>query len=557
VATLCAQLEGIPLAIEMAAARARLLTPAQMLSQIEHRFDFLVSRQKNVAERHRTLWAAIEWSYHSLPAELRRFFARLSVFRGGWTLEAAEALTKDESGRRKDESKTHSFPPSSLILHPLEALAQLQTHSLILAEEADGAMRYRMLETLREFAGEHLIGEERRTTLQRHAHYFLRLAQEAEPHLMGAQQAAWMARLQAEHDNLRAVLTWCLSETEEEEGEEEASAALAPPLLALQLIGSLWIFWARHGNYQEGRFWVERVLGRPETQARTALRAKALNGAGGLAYNQGDLQAALTLLREAGAIRREVGDRAGMAGSLNNIGQILQMLGDLPAARKQYEEALAYFRGSDDRIREATILNNLGTVLLDMADFDAAARCFHEALALNRALDNPVEESAALVNLSNIAYLRADYAAARALLEQALPICRAAGFRYMEANQVSSLGAVLCEQGDYARARMLMVEAVRIRQEIGAWRDLPQLLDNFARLALKTQQFRRAAMLYGAISALRRAGGLHVPELTREQHEANIALTRAGAGEQAFAECWQQGEVLSLEQAVALALQPS
>jgi non-specific serine/threonine protein kinase len=251
----------MPLAIELAAARAQVLTPTQMLSQLGKRFEFLVSRKRGVTERQRTLRAAIDWSYRLLPTELQQFFAGLSVFRSGWTAEAAEAVTGEPLA--------------------LDYLAQLRECSLVLADDTGQEMRFRMLDTLREYAGEKLTEAGAVPAVrQRHAEFFLRFVEEGQ----GIEQPGWLDRLDIENDNLRAALDYCL--------QDDSEAGAARVELALRLAGLLWRFWLRRGHWSEARRRLAAVLERTQNAAPTKVRAEALAGAGEFAYAQSDYAAA-------------------------------------------------------------------------------------------------------------------------------------------------------------------------------------------------------------------------------------------------------------------------
>ena len=267
ITALCSRLEGIPLALELAAARAKALTPGQMLTQLEHRFDFLVSHQRDAEPRHHTLRAALDWSCDHLPTDVRRHYAAFSVFRGGWTIEAAEAVAETMSA-----------------LHPLEQLRDL---SLVEADEGPDGMRFRTLETVREHAAGILEEAELHALRRRHAAHFATFAERAEPGLIGPEQAAWLNRLEADHDNLRAAIDWCVSDSEHCDAET-----------GLRLAAAAWRFWHIRGHLTEGRERLAAVLQRSESGGRTTHHAKALNASGVLAWNQGDYSAARSLYHQ-------------------------------------------------------------------------------------------------------------------------------------------------------------------------------------------------------------------------------------------------------------------
>jgi predicted ATPase/DNA-binding SARP family transcriptional activator len=583
VAELCDRLEGLPLAIELAAARAQVMTPAQMLAQLANRFAFLTSRKRGVEERHRTLRAAVEWSYRLLTPELQRYFCRLSVFRGGWTVEAAEAVCEEPLA--------------------LDYLALLRECSLILSEETAQGMRFRMLETLREYAQECLAeAAESVVCGRRHADYFLDLAEQAEPKLQGPEQAEWLERLETEHDNLRAAMEWCKTQ------QADAEAGL-------RLAGALGRFWFVHGHLTEGRSHLEAVLSRKEAQARTKARARALNGAGNLASCQSDYVSARALHEESLTIQRELGDRRGIGSSLNNLGIVAREHGDYASARTLYEQSLALGRELEDRRGIAASLTNLGLVAYVQGDY-AAARAYHEqsleiqrqigdrqgiagslhnlgsvawsqgdyvaaqklyeeALFTNRVLGNRAWESYNLGNLGNVADNQGDYAAARAYHEQSLEIQRQIGDRKGIANSLNGLGKVAYEQGDYTAARAYSEQSLVIFREIGYRHGIANSLNAFAHLASAeavaatdstgtattsshmADGLRCAARLWGAAEALREELRAVLPPNEREEYERLVSQAREALGEEAFAAAWEAGRAMTWEEAIAYALQES
>src|SRR5579871_164283 len=293
VALLCADLEGLPLAIELAAARAKALTPAQIRERLSERFELLATRRMDKGSRHRSLWAAIDWSYHLLPPTLQQFFARLSIFRGGWSLEAAEAVCEEPLA--------------------LDYLAQLQGHSLVSAEESAPQLHFRMLESLREYAQEQLDEKERQELARRHRDYFLYLAEEAKRALLGPEQIRWLDRLEREHDNLRATLSWCQASADEAETTTRTD-------LGLQLAGALWRFWWLHGYLSEGRDHLRNLLERKGMDSSTPELATALGAAGHLAHCQGDYDQAKSLFEQALDMQRALGQRSGEAEMLFHLG---------------------------------------------------------------------------------------------------------------------------------------------------------------------------------------------------------------------------------------------
>ena len=320
VAEITARLDGLPLAIELAATRTKVLTPEQLLPRLQQRLGLLTAGARTLPDRQRTLRSAIAWSYDLLEAAERGLFARLSVFTGGWTLASAEAVCD----------------PGELGLDVLEGLTSLVDQSLVRRTESGvGESRFAMLETIREFAQEQLrAGGDLELVLRRHGEHFLGLAVAAEPHLTGEDQGEWLDRCDREHANLRAALRWAI-----EAGEADRVQRAA---------GALWRFWQQRGHLAEGRRWLEEIQALPSGQAPTAARAKALTGAGGIAWWQEDIAAARGFYQEALAIERELGNPAGIAEGLYNLAFVAGAGGDIDAAVGLFEESLELFRRAGD-----------------------------------------------------------------------------------------------------------------------------------------------------------------------------------------------------------------
>jgi predicted ATPase/class 3 adenylate cyclase len=327
IAEITARLDGLPLAIELAATRTKVLTPEQILSRLKRRLAILTAGPRSLPERQRTLRAAIAWSYDLLDPVERRLFARLSVFTGGWTFEAAEAVCA----------------PEEFGLDALDGLTSLVDKSLVQRVEPPGhPARFSMLETIREFGQEQLeAAGDLELVLGRHAEHFLGLAVEVEPHLVGDDQAAWLDRCEHEHANLRAALRWAIDR--DEAGPAQAAA------------GALWRFWQQRGHLTEGRRWLDEVLAMPSGQAPTAARAKALTGAGGIAW-WSDRGPARAFYDEALAIERRLGDPARLAEALYNQAHAVADAHDLEAAARLFDESLELFRRVGDEPGAARVL---------------------------------------------------------------------------------------------------------------------------------------------------------------------------------------------------------
>ncbi|HZT42939.1 MAG TPA: tetratricopeptide repeat protein [Chthonomonadaceae bacterium] len=607
VAALCQDLEGIPLALELAAARTQVLTPEQMLAQMRRRFAFLVSKQQDVAARHRSLQAAIEWSFRLLSAELQRFLARLSVFRGGWALEAAEVVCEEPM--------------------VLDFLEHLRECSLILAEESETGMRFRMLETIREYACEQLAENNKDSVnrnaayyQKRHRDYFLEIAEEAEQQLVGPEQAVWLSYLDMEHDNLQAALGWCQAKKKSAEAE-------------LRLAGALCHFWNTRGYGHMAWAHLTAALSREGAQARTQGRAKALQGAGLIANNISTYAAAQGLFEESLAIYQELGDKRGIASVLNSLGFAFWNQGDYVAAQVYVEESLAISRELGDRLGITSSLHILGNVFRDRGDFAVACTYYEESLELWREIGNPGRIAVLLHNLADINRFQGDYVAAQFLYEEALTINRKIGGRVSQVNNLSNLGLLAEQQGAtsqaqrfweeglaiarevgykfgigitlnnlgrsalfhgaYTRAQMLLEESLALFREIGDkpkiasalnalgdiarnWGDYVQAsayqresllicqelgkygiadsLAGFADMAVAQEQPERAVQLWGAAEALREAMGTPLPPLEREKYDKKLDAAQKALGAERFAAAWEAGRAMTQEQAAAYAL---
>jgi len=575
VAELCYRLEGIPLALELAAARAQVLTVAQMVGQLEHRFDFLVSRKRDVERRHRTLRAAMRWSYDLLSPELQQFFARLSVFRGGWTAEAAEAVCDQP--------------------HALEVLEQLRECSLVLAEEGAGEgapMRFRMLETLREYAREQLPTQDYAPLRQRHAEAYLALAEEARPELDRAEQAGWLDRLESEHDNLRAALQWYKSAEDGAEG-------------GLRLASALGGFWAIRGYWVEGQEHLTELLAREEAAGRSALRATALGEAAWLAMEQYDAATARMLYEERLAIGRELGDKdvvvstlgklaaaflhegdyaAALAASKEslgvdepfdyemgvaktasmNMGLALLGLGECAAARAIMEQSLGVFREAGNKNLVAKCLLNLACSAAAAGDRAAALPLYEEGLTVAREVGQKWVISETLLRLAKVPEDQGDDAAAQVLYEESLAIRQQMGDEPAVAAIHHKLGELAEKRGDCAAARALYEESLRIRLRSGDEPCIAHCLEGFARLSRAQARPERAARLFGAAETLREAAGEPkpprdpigdpLPPDPRDSHDRDVDAVRAALGEEAFAAIWAAGGAMTSQEAVAEAL---
>ena len=528
IAAICQQVDGLPLAIELAAGRSKLFAPQALLSRLRNRLKLLVGGAQDLPLRQQTLRGTIAWSYDLLGQDEKALFRRLAVFVGGCTLEAAEAVCTAQG---------------DLLIDVLEAVAALVDKSLLRQEtQADGQPRLLMLETIREYALERLAASGEAEAVQRqHAIFFLRFSEEAEPKIRGAEHFLWRTRLEVEHDNLRAALRWTLESQEAEMG--------------MRLAFSLVAFWRASNQDREGRNWCEQVLAQPGTSARTAARAMALLAAGAMTMFQGDLPQAQLLLEESIAIGREVGRAAkrtlALALALLAYGALLQ--GHLGAARELAEEGVRLFREVGEAWGTALALNHLGRATLELGDPVAARPLLEESAALFRA-GNMQRLAMPLNTLGRVALRQGDDTGARAYCEEALAVARATGDELFIAEALAQLGTVALHVGDSGQATALYQQSLTLIWTRGYRECIAEDLAGLAATASLLGQPERAARLFGAVEALREVSGIRLSPLPRADYDRAVEGIRAHLDEATFAQAWEKGRAMPLEQAIAEAL---
>jgi predicted ATPase/transcriptional regulator with XRE-family HTH domain/Tfp pilus assembly protein PilF len=522
VAQVCWRLDGIPLAIELAAAWVRTLSVEQLAARLDDCFGLLVGGSRTAPPRQQTLRGAIEWSYGLLSEPERRLFARLSVFAGGWTLEAAEAVCAD------DVVAAHEI---------LGLLRQLVDKSLVVAEETPNGTRYRLLEILRAYGRERTQAAGELSALeQRHRRWYLELA-EASP----SEELAFerVARLAEEQDNLRAALRGYIA------GGDAAAG--------LRLGVSLWGLWYVRGLYAEGRAWLDELLALPGAAPATAIRTRALAWAGHLAECQGDFQAARSRLEAALATARVLADDQEVAIALVMLANVARAQGDTGRARRQYTEALALNRRLGHPFWIALTLNNHARAAEDERDFQAAAAYLTEALELWRARGHAWGTARSLGNLARVALNQGDPVAAEAHLAEALQLERQVGDRQGVVTSLLILTEVKSETGDTAAAGALLAEALSIAREADDRLALTRCLEQVAALLVPDQP-QLAVRLAGAAAAAREALGADLTPAERGYVGRWQAAARRALGEAASAAAWAAGRRQSLDQAAAEAL---
>ena len=487
VAGICRRLDGLPLAIELAAAKSRVLDPGTLLARLDEVLPMLTGGARDLPDRQRTMTAAIEWSYQLLEEAERRLLTRLSVFRGGWDLKAAEAVGVG-AGIGEEQA--------------LDLLVSLVEQSLVIVEtRVDGSARYRMLVPVQEYAEARLgrSGEVEEVRARHTAHY-LQLAEQAGGELRGIRQVEWLGRLEAEHDNLRAVMARAL-------GSGDLGAAV-------RLAWALWFFWWVRGHQREGRQWVETIL---KVELAPALRAVALTTAAAMAYAEGDLAACERYSHEGLRLARGAEDAERVGHALVGLGLVDMSRLEYQGAASRLQEALRIFQTLDDQGMETLTRTWLGTLLLMQGEYEGAAPLFEQALAGARRCGDRVSTSVALYNLALIAQVRADH----------------------------------------VQATRALTEGVLLSIQTGDRSNLGYFLEGLAISAGAQEQPARAAVLFGAASGLIEGVGVPVYNYykpDRSFYERTLAAVRSRLGEQAFQARWAEGWAMTPDQAAAYAL---
>jgi tetratricopeptide (TPR) repeat protein len=537
IAEICDRLDGLPLAIELAAARVKLLPPATLLARLGNRLNVLTGGAQDLPARQRTLRATIDWSYNLLSEEEQALFARLAVFVGGFSLEAAEAV-----------GNLHG----DLDLHILDGLQSLLDQSLLQqVERLTGEPGFTMLETIREYALEQLVARGEATALQqRHTAYYLALVAEADPHLWDSQQATWLERLEVEHDNLRAALAWHWGEDAAHIGGTRHAGDAE---VGVVVVRALCVFWYRRGYINEGHAWFERALTRTEKEARPQARAAALYGSGVMAMFQGELSTARIRLEESIVIWRELGDKQGLAFALFALESVAVRQGDDSTAVMLLEENLLLLREVGDMPYHALVLMHLGDAALVQGNYPTARRRYEEGLTIQHELGDTWAIAQLLNNLGEVARCEGDYAGAKPLYEESLAKFMALGTTGDIARSLHNLGYVAQRQGDAGGASALFAESLKRFQEQGDKRGMAECLAGIAGLAAQNRPQWAARLLAVAETQLRSSGGAWWPA-DQVEYNYNLAIIRAALDEATLDEAWTAGQAMTLEQAIASVL---
>jgi predicted ATPase/serine/threonine protein kinase/uncharacterized protein HemY len=563
VVALCQRLDGIPLALELVAARTVEHPPEVLATLVQEHFRLLLGGTAAALSREQVIRAALEWTYALLSEEEQALFRRIGVFAGGFSSEAVLAVCGE--GESPGEVS--------------RALRCLSDWYLVTTEHADPGLRYRMLEPLGQLAREKAQTAGEAATLRaRHRDWFVALAQEAKSQLRGAAEARWLQRLDLDYSNLRAALAWSTN-----------TAATQ----GLQVATALFIFWDIRGYYREARTGFEQLLQLAD-DAPLDLQAEALGDMGMLAWRQGDYSAARTHLEQSLGLRRTIGDPQGMSISLHGLGNIAYEQGDYAAARARFEESLSLRRQVGEPAEVASSLTNLANVLYRLADYPAARARFAESLALCEAVGHRSGMASASLGLGNLAYAEADlasarrhweqslalsrelgdtrrvavllanlgliasseqaYTVARSLFEESLAVRQEIGDRQGAAIAILNLAALALDQEDYEQAGSRYAESLTIRHELGDRQGVTNALEGLAGVALATNQPERATRLLAACAALRSAIGVVLPRPDQESFERQVAAARTALSDDTFTTVWAEGQMMPLESAVAMAV---
>src|SRR5829696_5079534 len=525
VAEICARLDGLPLAIELAAARTRMLPPQKMLERLGNRLELLKGGPRDLPTRQQTLRGTIDWSYELLEEEEEKtLFGRLSVFSGGRTLEAIEEICDPEGE-----------------LEALEVVESLLEKSLLRQEEGvEGEPRFVMLETVHEYAREKVqeSGEEQEIK-RAHAQYFLALAEEGESEVRGPEAARWLERLEAEHDNMREALSWSL-------GQEEVE-------LGLRLAGALWRFWWMRSHYSEGRRWLENALA-VEGRGSPSARALALAGIGEIASHQGDLDQAQEACQEGLELLAHEASAAKIY-LLLSLGKVARMREDYTWATQVNEESVALSRERRDAWGLASSLLSSALVTQIQGDSEKATELYEESMNLFREWGDKQGLAFCSLNLGLVAITQGDLVRAAKLTEEAVALFRELGSRGDVSVNLNNLGWIAFLRNDLGKAVDLYKQSMALAWETGMYTVVLDDLVGFACLAGAQGDAVRAAQLCGAAEALHEATGYPRDPTSYAEMEPYLVSGRSQIHEVVWEKSWEEGRTMTLEEAVSYALE--
>jgi predicted ATPase/class 3 adenylate cyclase len=539
VAALCTRLDGLPLAIELAAARASLLTPREMLARLRNSdtsLDLLAGGPRDAPARHRTLRGAIGWSLGLLDADDQVLFRRLSVFVGGFTLAAASAVALLAASPLID----NSAPAVSL----LDGLGKLAENSLVQRVDRAGTeARFSMLETIREYGREQLLASGELAAARRcHAAYFLTLAEAAEKEAGGPHQADWMRRLDDEQANLRAALAWSLSE---DCGDAHLSARLA---------GALWVFWFRRAYLREGSRWIQQAYSAGEATMAPELRAKLLTGDGSLARMLGDFSRAEMLLERATELWRDLGDAEGTAWALSHLGLVKQWLGQLDAGVELLEESLELRRPSEDNRAIARSLFNLAVAEDFRCNYTRAAQLYEQTLEVQRRVSDTWGIGRVLGYWAKVLLRWGEHARAESLCQEALGLSSQVADKWGIGLAQAGFGGVAWARRDYGKAAELLKQSLVTFRDVGSRDRVAECLQDIASLSRQVGAIEQSVRLSACAETVQHASRLALWPAVQTRRDEDMAAARASLGNKAFELAWSKGRSMSTEEAIDDAL---
>ena len=531
ISDICVRLDGLPLAIELAAARIKLLPPQALLARLSRRLEILTGGARDLPNRQQTLRNTLQWSYDLLTPQEQRLFRRLSVFVGGCTLQAVASVCSHQG----DE---HEVP-----LDVLDQSASLVDKSFVLQTEREGVEpRLLMLETVREYGLECLEAcGETPTTRRAHASYYLGLAQEALAHLEGEEQAGWLERLEREGPNLRAALLWALEQQESE--------------VALRLSGVLFRFWEARRYLREGKTFLERAVASSRSIPAHE-RAKPLYTAGFLTTFQRSIERLASLSQEAGVVHRELEDSRQRAFSLYLLGYIAWATGDFATARSHAEEGMVVARAADETVLLAALLALSGQVAFGEGEESRARALLEEGLTLQRTIGDTHGSVTTLSTLIRMFFAQGEVALARAHNEERLALSRALGFRWGIADSLTVLGHLALQEGHEATAKELFKESLALLHEVNDNGAVAACLESIGVAVAAHGRLVEAAWLWGAAETMCGALGESLLPVEHALAARAVVAVRTKLGEEAFTTAWAEGQTMTPEQALAMLEQP-
>jgi predicted ATPase/class 3 adenylate cyclase len=531
VAQICHRLDGIPLALELAAARVGIFSPEEIAARLGDRFKLLTGGSRTALPRQQTLRALIDWSYDLLSDEEQRLLRQLSVFAGGWRFEAAEAVCSN--------------------LDVLTLLTKLVNKSIVMVDEQESSTRYHLLETIRQYARDKLLeaGESEQVRDQ-HLDHFLKFAEKAETYMNGPQEMQWRTLLDDEYDNLRTALEWGMENDVDK---------------VLRLGGALHLFWERHGYEVEGRRLMNEVLARLKTfppadgeaaRKRIMYQAKALNAIGFLGFGQGDNLGSLKAFEESASLLRQLGEKRMLAQALAYIGMARAFLGEREAAYPVAEEAITLAREVGDKVTLGIALTNMaGVIAVTQAGLKKMRPYAEEGIQLLKETMSRWQTAMTVFGFALFTAMQGNYAEARSQFEACIPLFTELRDRHRLAMVRSELAHLERRQGHFAQAKPLYRETIQEWRKIGHRAAIAHELECFAFLAKAQEEDQRAARLFGAAEILRENINIPMMPAERPEYDREVNDLRANMDEAAFAKAWAEGRALTMEQAVTFALE--